>query len=350
MRAFVFQVWAELVQTLRTKEIWYFLLGPAAVGVPTVIGLGQLAVTALPIAMVALPPNLPLDLSEMLEEESLVALEVDDVRRAVEEGEAMWGILALEELDGTEGTRWRAEILARGGEDTIRRVVDGAAWNDFKERVASAGGSRRDWRPAWVRIQKSSSSAGVPAAVKQIMKGWLVTTLTLVALVVLPLQVIADRQAGVLESLAATPSVLVANWLSRAVAMALVQMLAALCFVGSTMGIMLAVEAPPPVDIWQLPIVFLVVVLIDCWLVGIGYWAPTVVSAMNTSLGVMVMLAISVFYPLPWWAPMFGLLGAQGWEIGASIAISLVFCGVALVVATRFLPERRLYPEQGGRK
>ena len=342
-------VWAELVQALRTKEVWYFLLCPAAVAIPATLGLAQLLTSAMAAPRVAVLPGLALDLSEVAEDNWISTLEVDDVRRAVEEGEAMWGVLALHELDGAEGTRWRAEILGRGDVGAIRNVIDAAAMADFEGRVEAAGGTRTDWQPASVRIEKSSSG---PKAMEwpRFLFSCMATALTMVALLVLPMQVISDRQAGVLESLAATRSSLGAQWLSRALTMALVQLLALLLFLTSVAGISLSLGTASLPDLSMVAAVGVVVVVSNCWLVGLGLWCPTVVSAFNSSVGLMGLVGLTIFWSPPWWLPVIGPLGAQGWQVGASAIVSLLVTTLAVYLGVYFLPENRLFPEQGGRK
>jgi len=354
MRRTLLLLISELVQTLRTRENWLFMFGPAALLIPTAVLATQIIVTAMPAPTVALPHDAPmLDAIEArLVDDHINTVRVDDVRSAVIAREARLGLTSIEDLGGRDGVRLRAVIVSRDGGKRLERMVQRSVDKDLLQRVKAAGGTRADIRPA--RIETLTDDTFLPVdprdpMVRRIVLGVLLFLALMQAAYLVPLQTISDRDTGVIERLATTGTSLRQLWLARAIAALAVQAFTLVLFTGG-----LLVMIPPLAT--EVPLLDLAARLgsmclaINVLLIWVGLQSPTAVAALTGAPISVLMLVVGVgmFLPMPWWVPLFGPIDAAwAWPLVASVAWTVAVSCAGVVALERWMPVHRLLPQPG---
>ena len=343
----------ELVRLLRMGEVYRYLLLPTLFAVPMVVALVTLyqgLIHHRPV--VTLPADLPseLPLADELERQGL------DWRVMRALGEPMegsadavvvgwWtgdGIQAVHpELEAATPWRWRLDV--RATDPAIRqplgRAIRQAGNRVLEEEVVLAGGEP-DAQLWFARVRLEGWPGDGPwYQAPGLWVAYAIFVLGTLAYQLLVVPGVADRRAGVLESLLATPTPVHQVLLARVLAVLALQAMAVSLLVASlylfTWGLLGQVlDAPSPAAVVAAVVG---VLLVDCLYLAVGMAAPSLKTATNAGTAVMLLvvalLLAGAFGRLPFWLPLAGLARARGgFQTGVASGVSLLAAGLLLVL------------------
>lgn len=348
----------ELLRFMRTNGVHRYLIVPAWLVLPAVL---MLYVAGLSLGAfeyrVAIPADSPdaLALSEHLAAVDLTAVPVADPSAHFTAGEVDAAVIAVEEGDGLyeatelEGAeRYRYRLTALTLNPRVRTALSNAATSAghfaLEELVVAAGGDPREsvWVATVDLLLEQDAAPPNPLGEFQgsYLAAYLLWLLGLVGYLLLVSGPVADRSAGVVESLLVAPVPPTAYLVGRAMAVSLIQLLTGGLVFGSVYLLVAGrVDILPPLSA-VLALCLAATVLNSAYL-AVGTLSPSMKSASSaagtlwllTTLGFVLVAGLQ----LPTLVPVVGLINADSavdWWLAASGSLAAEILLVWLVART----------------
>lgn len=359
-------LWAEGLRTLRTREVYAYLLLPALLAVPLLIAGSALIWSLQEAPLVALPAEAEVagfsltELSTALEAQKVRSVALADPGAALREKEAEAAVIAVAPGPGNRGAaageepveatprarapdpRWTLRVAG----DTalipkIRRAATQVGDASLSTRVREAGGD-----PAadlWVAgiAQLPAENVDRNIRISRMIVAYLVFAVGLFGVMMVVGSITAERTEGLMESLAATASPPALWLLARLLSVTLLQCLAVTALFVSVNLVLGGNGAALPWPDWLGLRVFAALALLNSLFLVIAMVAAD--ARMGISAGAYALMGAGLLLgwgtlDAPDWVPLAGLIHASALPAlaGATLCSAAIFV-LLFTIATQIL-------------
>jgi len=206
----------ESLQLLRTSEAFTFILLPAVLFTPIVLGIATLSIALFPNAHIAVPPEpVGFEVNDLLRA-SFEVVETDDPEAALARGQVDAAIVSWSLVDPPDPVWLRAKVIGEDADTNsrLRRELRKAANERLDTQIVAAG----DNGPR-VRVVAEIEIVETPTSDEDHRPLWLLVYLlgTSSGFILLPTRTADERQRGLLETLAVAPTPIAVVFLARLV-------------------------------------------------------------------------------------------------------------------------------------